>query len=162
GIMRGLAAAVLVVALALGAACGPGGAAGGAAAAKPSGAAPAAASGAAGGATGSGASASAPSGSAPSALDAVGKAAATAGLEKVDWAALGVGPRSISYDGSAVMTASTFVAPAYNPNLVSAADAPKDWGDLADPRWRGKMGVSTATHFWARLAQAWGDERVTR
>jgi iron(III) transport system substrate-binding protein len=83
-------------------------------------------------------------------------------LEKVDWAALGASPRSISNEGTALMTASTFVAPAYNPNLVSAQDAPKDWGDLADPKWKGKMGVSTATHFWARLAQAWGDERTTR
>jgi iron(III) transport system substrate-binding protein len=45
---------------------------------------------------------------------------------------------------------------------VRAEDAPKDWGDLADPRWRGKIGVSTATHFWARLAQAWGEERTNR
>ena len=60
------------------------------------------------------------------------------------------------------MQATTFVAPAYNPNVVSAADAPKDWDDLLDPKWRGKIGVSTATHFWARLAQAWGDERTTR
>ncbi|HEY7060623.1 MAG TPA: extracellular solute-binding protein [Chloroflexota bacterium] len=83
-------------------------------------------------------------------------------LDPVDWVALGIGPRSVSYDGAAIMAASTFVAPAYNPNLVSADQAPKDWGDLADPKWRGKIGVSTATHFWARLAQAWGDERTTR
>jgi iron(III) transport system substrate-binding protein len=83
-------------------------------------------------------------------------------LDKVDWAALGVSPRSISNDGTAIMAASTFVAPAYNPEIVRAEDAPKDWGDLADPRWRGKIGVSTATHFWARLAQAWGEERTNR
>ncbi len=83
-------------------------------------------------------------------------------LEKVDWAALGVEPRSISNEGTAIMAASTFVAPAYNPEVVRSEDAPKDWGDLADPKWRGKIGVSTATHFWARLAQAWGEERTTR
>ena len=83
-------------------------------------------------------------------------------LETVDWAAYGMVPSSITYDGTALMAATTFVAPAYNPNLVRPEDAPKDWGDLADPKWRGKMGVSTATHFWARLAQAWGDERTTR
>jgi ABC-type Fe3+ transport system substrate-binding protein len=33
---------------------------------------------------------------------------------------------------------------------------------LLDPKWRGKIGVSTATHHWARLAQQWGDERTTR
>jgi iron(III) transport system substrate-binding protein len=83
-------------------------------------------------------------------------------LEKVDWAALGVEPRSISNDGTAIMAASTFVAPAYNPEVVRPEDAPKDWGDLADPKWRGKIGVSTATHFWARLAQAWGEEPTNR
>jgi iron(III) transport system substrate-binding protein len=84
-------------------------------------------------------------------------------LEKVDWAALGVtNPRSITFDGTALQQASTFVAPAYNPNLVRPEEAPKDWPDLLDPKWRGRIGVSTATHFWARLAQVWGDERTTR
>ncbi len=83
-------------------------------------------------------------------------------LEKVDWEALGVNPRSITNDGTSVMAATTFVAPAYNPNLVRPEEAPKDWDDLLDPKWRGKMGVSTATHFWARLAQVRGDERMTR
>jgi iron(III) transport system substrate-binding protein len=84
-------------------------------------------------------------------------------LEKVDWAALGVtDPKVITYDGTALNYATQFVAPAYNPNIVSAAEAPKDWPDLLDPKWRGKIGVSTATHHWARLAQVWGDERTTR
>jgi len=83
-------------------------------------------------------------------------------LEKVDWQALGVNPSSITNDGTSIMAATTFVAPAYNPNLVRPEDALKDWDDLLDPKWRGKMGVSTATHFWARLAQVRGDERMTR
>ncbi len=28
---------------------------------------------------------------------------------------------------------------AYNPKIVSAADAPKSWKDLVDPKWRGKL-----------------------
>jgi iron(III) transport system substrate-binding protein len=84
-------------------------------------------------------------------------------LEKTDWAALGIiNPRTITFDGTTLQQASTFVAPAYNPNLVRAEDAPKDWSDLTDPKWKGRIGVSTATHFWARLAQTWGDERTTR
>jgi iron(III) transport system substrate-binding protein len=237
--MRWVAAVVLLVALGLGAACGPGGSASGASApaSKPSGAAPAASSG--GAAAGAPAAGGAAQASAPSALDAVIAAAAKEGvfqfygpstlskadaahlmdlfnqkyglnvehqftqsgsmtrdtarmitevgagqtptwdlmimtdahyamlfsngvLEKVDWAALGVEPRSISNDGTAIMAASTFVAPAYNPEVVRPEDAPKDWGDLADPKWRGKIGVSTATHFWARLAQAWGEEPTNR
>jgi iron(III) transport system substrate-binding protein len=84
-------------------------------------------------------------------------------LEKIDWTALGVAdPKVITYDGTALNYATQFVAPAYNPNVVSAAEAPKDWNDLLDPKWRGKIGVSTATHHWARLGQLWGDERTTR
>jgi ABC-type Fe3+ transport system substrate-binding protein len=71
-------------------------------------------------------------------------------------------PKVITYDGTALNYATQFVAPAYNPNIVSAAEVPKDWPDLLDPKWRGKIGVSTATHHWARLAQVWGDERTTR
>jgi iron(III) transport system substrate-binding protein len=84
-------------------------------------------------------------------------------LEPVDWAALGVAnPNLLAYDGAAINFVSSFVAPAYNPNVVPADQAPKDWNDLLDPKWRGKIGASTATHHWARLAQAWGDERTTR
>ncbi|HLH22164.1 MAG TPA: extracellular solute-binding protein [Chloroflexota bacterium] len=84
-------------------------------------------------------------------------------LEPVDWTALGLANRDIlAYDGAAINFVSDFVAPAYNPNVVPASEAPKDWPDLLDPKWRGKIGVSTATHHWARLAQAWGDERTTR
>jgi iron(III) transport system substrate-binding protein len=83
-------------------------------------------------------------------------------LETVDWAALGINPRSVTYEGQALIQVSNFVAPAYNSNLVRAEEAPKDWEDLLDPRWRGKIGVSTATHSWSRLAQVWGDERTTR
>ena len=28
---------------------------------------------------------------------------------------------------------------AYNSNAVSAADAPKDWADVVDPKWKGKV-----------------------
>ena len=84
-------------------------------------------------------------------------------LERVDWASLGVADASVvTYDGTTLNYATQFVAPAYNPNVVPASEAPKDWPDLLDPKWRGKIGVSTATHHWARLAQAWGDERTTR
>src|SRR5205814_980363 len=54
-------------------------------------------------------------------------------LEKVDWEALGVNPKSIAFDGTSIMQATTFVAPAYNPNLVRPEDAPKDWNDILDP-----------------------------
>jgi iron(III) transport system substrate-binding protein len=30
----------------------------------------------------------------------------------------------------------------YNKNRVSAADAPKEWADLFDPKWKGKVGIN--------------------
>jgi len=38
----------------------------------------------------------------------------------------------------AVLRASVY-APAYNTSKVSAADAPKTWTDLLDPKWKGKL-----------------------
>lgn len=32
---------------------------------------------------------------------------------------------------------------AYNPRLVSPKDAPKSWADLADPKWKGKVGFAS-------------------
>ncbi len=84
-------------------------------------------------------------------------------LERIDWAELGVtNPRAVTYDGTSLVLATQFVAPAYNPNLVRPEEAPKDWNDLLDPKWRGRIAVSTATHHWSRLAQLWGDESTTR
>lgn len=44
----------------------------------------------------------------------------------------------------------------YNTNLVAAADAPKNWTDLVDPKWQGKVavshpGFSGSTGSWAVL-----------
>lgn len=34
--------------------------------------------------------------------------------------------------------------PAYNKNLVSSADVPKSWNDLKNPKWRGKVVISSS------------------
>ena len=34
---------------------------------------------------------------------------------------------------------------AYNTQLVSPADAPKSWADLADPKWKGKLSMAPVT-----------------
>ena len=58
--------------------------------------------------------------------------------------------------------ANQFVLPAYNKQLVPAKDAPKSWDDLLNPRWKGKIGVTSATHHMARLAAGpWGEEKAT-
>ncbi|MSP39632.1 MAG: extracellular solute-binding protein [Deltaproteobacteria bacterium] len=79
-----------------------------------------------------------------------------------DYKSVGVDPKAIQYDGGSVSFANQFVLPAYNKKLVSAKDIPKSWEDLLNPKWKGKIGVSSATHHMARLAVGpWGEERTT-
>jgi iron(III) transport system substrate-binding protein len=44
-------------------------------------------------------------------------------------------------DGMYVATAAGLVLITYNTQVVSAADAPKNWTDLADPKWKGKVSI---------------------
>ena len=79
-----------------------------------------------------------------------------------DYKSIGVDPKAIQYDNGAVSFANQFVLPAYNKKLVTEKDAPKTWEDLLNPKWKGKIGVSSATHHMARLAAGpWGEEKAT-
>jgi iron(III) transport system substrate-binding protein len=80
-----------------------------------------------------------------------------------DYRSLGVDSKAIQFDSGSVSFANQFVLPAYNKQLVSAKDAPKSWEDLLNPKWKGKLGVSSATHHLARLAVGpWGEEKTTQ
>jgi ABC-type Fe3+ transport system substrate-binding protein len=92
---------------------------------------------------------------------------ATLWLRKVhkpfDYAKLGVDPKVVGYDNGTVILANQFVLPAYNNKVLPAADVPKTWEHLLDPKWKeGKLGMSTATHHLARLATFWGEEKATQ
>lgn len=55
--------------------------------------------------------------------------------------------------------------PAYNTNKVTAAEAPKSWEDLLDPKWKGQIGLTTDVKVWITLALgegagAWGIEKT--
>ncbi|MGE5818215.1 MAG: ABC transporter substrate-binding protein [Deltaproteobacteria bacterium] len=79
-----------------------------------------------------------------------------------DYKSIGVDAKAIVYDNGAVSFVNQFVLPAYNRQLVAAKDVPKSWDDLLNPKWKGKMGVSSATHHMARLAAGpWGEEKTT-
>ena len=79
-----------------------------------------------------------------------------------DYKSIGVDPKAVQFDNGAVSFANQFVLPAYNKQLVSEKEAPKSWDDLLNPKWKGKLGVSSATHHMARLAAgAWGEEKTT-
>lgn len=74
----------------------------------------------------------------------------------------GVPARSVQFNGGAFAFAHQLVMPAYNTDLVKGADIPKSWDDLLNPKWKGKIGVPSGTHTWARLSQNWGDEKTTQ
>ena len=52
---------------------------------------------------------------------------------------------------------------AYNTKLVSAKDAPKDYADLLDPQWKGKIGMDERDYTWyGTLVAVWGKEKADR
>ena len=79
-----------------------------------------------------------------------------------DYKSIGVDAKAVQYDNGSVSFANQFVLPAYNKQLVQTKDAPKSWDDLLNPKWKDKIGVSSATHHMARLAAGpWGEEKTT-
>lgn len=79
------------------------------------------------------------------------------------YAKFGVDPKLVSYDNGVVSVANQICLPSYNKNILPAKDVPKRWEDLLDPKWKGKLAVTTATHHFARLAVGgWGEEKATK
>src|ERR671918_730718 len=62
-----------------------------------------------------------------------------------NYKSLGVDEKLIDHDSSAISFAHQYIVPAYNNKMVSQQDAPKSWEDLLNPKWKGKLGVTTAT-----------------
>ena len=79
-----------------------------------------------------------------------------------DYKTLAVDEKLLDHDGGSISFAHQYIVPAYNSSMVSPKDAPKSWEDLLRPTWKGKVGVTTATHHLARLAFGpWGEEKTT-
>jgi iron(III) transport system substrate-binding protein len=79
-----------------------------------------------------------------------------------DYKSVGVDEKLIDHDGGAISFVHQYIVPAYNSSMVAATDAPKRWEDLLQPKWKGKVGVTTATHHLGRLAVGpWGEEKTT-
>jgi iron(III) transport system substrate-binding protein len=56
---------------------------------------------------------------------------------------------------------------AYNPRTVTAAEAPKDWKDLLDPKWAGSVSVKVSNSglqhvAWFELRRLYGDDYWTK
>jgi iron(III) transport system substrate-binding protein len=50
---------------------------------------------------------------------------------------------------------------AYNTKMVSSGDAPKNWSDLLDPKWRGRIAMDSDNHvLYGGLEQNWGKEKA--
>lgn len=48
----------------------------------------------------------------------------------------------------------------YNTKLVPKGEAPKNWEDLLNPRWKGKLGMDNEEYFWhAGMLKYWGEEK---
>ena len=79
-----------------------------------------------------------------------------------DYKSLAADEKLIDHDGGSISFAHQYIVPAYNSSMVSSKDAPKRWEDLLQPKWKGKVGVTTATHHFGRLAAGpWGEEKTT-
>ena len=51
----------------------------------------------------------------------------------------------------------------YNPTLVSEKEAPKQWEDLLDPKWKGRFAIDQEQYPWyGTLHKAWGRERAQK
>lgn len=79
--------------------------------------------------------------------------------ERIEWTRYGV-PAALSPDQHAVATTAAIWVVVYNRNKVAAADAPRGWDDLADPKWKGKLGIWAIGHTQANLAAVWGEQRT--
>jgi len=48
----------------------------------------------------------------------------------------------------------------YNTKLISQGDAPKNWPDLLQPRWKGQIGMDKEEYFWyAGMLKYWGEQK---
>lgn len=74
----------------------------------------------------------------------------------------GAYPRSAkSAQGYWVMTRANMLVAGYNTRLVAAADVPKSYDDLLNPRWQGKMAIEADDQIWlASLWEFWGEARA--
>lgn len=80
-------------------------------------------------------------------------------VERQDWTALGVAPSVATSPFTIASTTAVYVILS-NKDMVSDADAPKNWDDLADPKWRGKLGLWIRAEPQLSLASLWGEQKT--
>jgi len=51
----------------------------------------------------------------------------------------------------------------YNTKLVPKGEAPRNWDDLLNPRWKGQLGMDDEEYFWhAGMLKYWGEEKARK
>lgn len=80
-------------------------------------------------------------------------------LKKVDWTHFGISSK-LAPTPYAITTTAVIYVIVYNTQLVKPADAPKNWMDLLNPRWKGKLGIWVRAEGQGALAAVWGEKRV--
>jgi len=57
----------------------------------------------------------------------------------------------------------TYLVLCYNTTLVTEAEAPKNWEDLLDPKWKGKIAIDQRDFPWyVALLKTWGKEKAQK
>lgn len=59
-----------------------------------------------------------------------------------------------------IVTTAVFYVIIYNTDEVSPADAPKQWADLLNPKWDGKIAIWVRGEGQGALSKAWGVDKV--
>jgi iron(III) transport system substrate-binding protein len=85
-------------------------------------------------------------------------------LEPVDWQMFGVDKSNTAFDGRMAYTHNIVYTIAYNKDKVKPADVPKQWADLLDPKYKGKMVASSflLPRMVSNLGLAWGEEKTAQ
>ncbi|MBI2830222.1 MAG: ABC transporter substrate-binding protein [Chloroflexi bacterium] len=96
----------------------------------------------------------------------VSEAIASDAIEKVDWSPLtekGLPPEIVPQEPrvrGAIFYKNSYLGLVYNPKKVSKAEAPKTISDLADPKWRGRLGLANTADRWVEWAFVLGKDKV--
>jgi iron(III) transport system substrate-binding protein len=83
-------------------------------------------------------------------------------LAVVDWPQFGTAPSNVDLRGKVGLTNNLIYAVVYNKDKVKEADLPKNWTDLLDPKYKGKMvgSVFLLPRLVGFLGVAWGEEKA--
>jgi len=81
-------------------------------------------------------------------------------IEQVNWTDFGVPAEFITDENRFVAASDDPFVIIYNKNLVKPEEAPKNWEDFLDPKWKGRFVVDSRPSGFLRLTGAWGPERV--